>query len=233
LVGAGSLAGLYLLIRGNEELRLIGVIVVFGAASIMYEGLIGTIEEQFLYVLLVPSFVAIAGATTAIISAPRVRRAALLRRRVPQHLMSRRRKFRVPAHVFAVLVGVAFIGTTFYDIGVWAVTRSRPDNGLERVVSFVKKDLPDPGVVATNSAVAVYVLEASGIRSVTITTPRLAADEHVRYFTLLSAELPSGYGSIDAKQALWYEEHGKAILSFSEASYGNVVVYETTTPSAW
>jgi 4-amino-4-deoxy-L-arabinose transferase-like glycosyltransferase len=234
LAGIGGLAGIYLLIRGRDEVRLVGLIVVFGAASVAYEGLIGTIEEQFLYVMLVPAFVATACATATIVSSRRTPR-----QRVPPHLVgarhlkARQTKPRVAVRLFPALVGIAFIGLTSYDIGVWAVTRSSPDNGLQRVVTFFNKDIPAPGVVATNALVGVYVFEHSGISSVAITTHQLAAADHVRYIALLSAELVGGYGSIDAQQATWYEARGKVILSFSEATYGRVVVYETTNPAAW
>jgi hypothetical protein len=175
--------------------------------------LFGTIEEQFLYILLIPALVAIAAASSDI-----------LRRR-----RSARRRMRT----LPVFVAIGFIAISLYDVGVWAYTRSRPDNGLARTVSFLKANVPHKDVVATNALVSTYVLEHSSIPAVTLTTPSAAAHSHVRYLTVLSAELQGHYGAIDVQQARWYAAHGRVIFSFDEATYGKILVYETTNSAAW
>ena len=219
LVAFGVLAAAYLLFRGNEDFKLIGVVVLFAAVSILYDGLFGTLEEQFLYVLLVPTFIAVASAAFVLNQNPPHQR----RLRVSQEVV----------HRLSVLVGAVFVAMTLYDIGAWAIARSRPDDGLARVVAYLKKDVPDPGVVASNALAGVYVLGHNGIRSMPLIAPGPAASAHVRYFVLLSAELPVSYGFIDAQQALWYEARGRVVFSFAEPTYGRVVVYETTNPAAW
>lgn len=213
LVGLGVLYGIYPLLRGSEELRLIGTVVLFGALAIGYEVALGTIEEQFLYVLLVPAIVAIACAGNA--------------------LWSRHRQHERHRRVIAGLLALLFLAIPLYDIGVWAHNRSRPDNGLAVVVAYLKRHATTQAVVGTNVLVATYVLGHEHIDALTVTNPRAAARSHVAYLVILSAELQPGYGAINMAEARTFEQHGRLLLSRDEATYGEVLLYRSTDSGAW
>jgi hypothetical protein len=213
LVALGVLTAVYLLFQHGDGHKLLGTVVLFGAVAVLYEVTIGADEEQFLYVLLIPVLAAL-----AIVSSSLIERSGRSRRR---------------ARTLSVLLGAGCLVIVLYDLGVASYVRSRPDNGVARVVSFFKNDARDRGVIATNSLVATAALRHSDIRSLTLTTSRAAARAHVRYLVVLSAELPGSYGPIDVQQARWYAARGRIVFSFDEATYGKVLVYETTNPSAW
>ncbi|MCU1492137.1 MAG: hypothetical protein JWM85_3542, partial [Acidimicrobiaceae bacterium] len=67
LVALGVLSGFYLLFQHEQDRKLLGAVVLFGALTVSYEVVAGANEEQFLYVLLIPAIAAIAVAASSLI----------------------------------------------------------------------------------------------------------------------------------------------------------------------
>jgi 4-amino-4-deoxy-L-arabinose transferase-like glycosyltransferase len=215
LVGLGLLAGLYLLCFGLEDGKVVGSMVLFSAVAIGFEAAFGTIEEQFLYVLLVPALVAVACA------AHRVWR----RRRRTTHASRGLTGWLVP-------IALVFVLIPLYDFGVWAHDRSQPNDGLAEVSSYLKRNAGSD-VVGTNVSVATNVLRHEHIDAVTLSSPQTAARQHVEYLVVLTAELVPGYGQFDAAQTRFFEKHGRLVFSMAEPTYDDVLLYRTTDPAAW
>jgi hypothetical protein len=211
LAGGAVLCSIHPLLRRRGDLRLFAVVTLAGALTIAYDALFGTVEEQFLYILVVPATVAVPCAIASSLAAARP-----LSRRILRPVAS---------------LAVALVAC--YNLGVWIHVRSRPDTGLTAVTSFIKAKVPHRPMVGTNVLVATYAFQHEGIRAVTISTPAQARKKHVRYLTILSAELKGNYGSMTEKNAKWFEQHGHLVFSRSEATYDDVLLYETNDPKAW
>jgi 4-amino-4-deoxy-L-arabinose transferase-like glycosyltransferase len=209
LVGIGIAAAIYLVFQKDARRKVLGVFTLFGTITVFYEAAVGAVEEQFLFILMIPICTSVGLAAHTL--ATRFNRRRFLR----------------------IILVVLFSAVAVYDLGVDTYIRAHSDNGLYRVVTFLKQKLPDPGTVGTNALEATFVLEHSGINALSVTTPRLTRNAHVRYFVVLTAELNPGYGTIDAAQAQYYTSRGRVIFSFKEATYGEVLVYQSTAPGAW
>jgi hypothetical protein len=210
LVGIGIAAACYLLVFQKDASRkFLGIFTLFGTITVFYEAAVGAVEEQFLFILMIPICTSVGLAAHTLATR-----------------FNRHRFLRISLVVLFSIVAV-------YDLGVDTYIRAHPDNGLYRAVTFLKRNLPDPGIVGTNALEATFVLEHSGINALSLTTPRLTLKAHVRYLVILTAELNPGYGTIVAKQARYYTSRGKVIFAFKEATYGEVLVYQTTAPGVW
>ena len=209
LVAVGIVAALYLAFQKDGSRKLLAIFTLFGMVTVFYEAAVGAVEEQFLFVLMVPICASVG---------------------IAAHTLAARSDWhRFLRITFVTLFSIVAV----YNLGVAIYIRAHPDNGLNRVVTFVNRDLPDHGVIATNDLEATFVLEHSDINAISLTTPRSALKAHVRYLVIFSAELVLGYGSFDAQQARFYSSRGRLIFSFKEATYGKVLIYQSTAPGAW
>lgn len=193
--------------------RLMTVVTACGAVTIFYELFFGTIEEQFLYFLIVPAMLTLAVGTTVVIERHR----------------SQERANRWARVALAVLVVLSC-----YNLAVWVNTRTSADNGEQRITEWFRQHAQHPGMIGNDTEVTVYALELTGFKAVPMSgTPSVAAAEHVRYLTVLPVETAGNYGTLTKSEERFYERHGKRVFSFRENTYGDVQIYKTTDPRLW
>ncbi|MGH8918831.1 MAG: hypothetical protein ACRD0H_10955 [Actinomycetes bacterium] len=227
VLGLGVLGAFYVLVRRHDSAaRLMSVVTLFGAATVFYALFFGTIEEQFLYFLLVPALLSLAMGGT--LRAERVAGAGAGR---PGTRTWAKARLRTRARTRTLLVLLAIV--SLYNLGVWAHVRSSPDNGLQRVTAWFQQHDPNPGLIGNDTQVTVYALQHSGLPATLIGAPRAAAAERIRYLTVLPTETAGNYGALDQAQEKFYEDHGQRVFSFHEATFGDVQIYRTTDPSVW
>ncbi|MGH9095458.1 MAG: ArnT family glycosyltransferase, partial [Acidimicrobiales bacterium] len=227
VLGLGVLGAFYVLVRRHDAAaRLMSVVTLFGAATIFYALFFGTIEEQFLYFLLVPALLSLAMGGTLL--AERVAGAGAGR---PGTRTWAKARLRTRARTRTLLVLLAIV--SLYNLGVWAHVRRSPDHGLQRVTAWCQAHDPNPGLIGNDTQVTVYALQHSGLPATLIGAPRAAAAEHIRYLTVLPTETAGNYGALDQAQEKFYEDHGRRVFSFHEATFGDVQIYRTTDPSVW
>jgi hypothetical protein len=213
VVALSLVVTLYLLVASKRpEHRLLVAVTGCGAITIFYSVFFGTIEEQFLYFLLVPAILSLAVGVTVFVE---------------------RRRGRAGSPSWGRIALVLLAVMTCYNLGLWVVTRTTPDNGQQRIAAWFSAHAPHPGIIGNDTQVTVYALQRTGFEAVTMSTPAVAAALHIEYLTVLPVETAGNYGAITEAQERFYERHGRRVFSFSEPTYGDVQIYRTTDPSVW
>jgi hypothetical protein len=208
----GLLAALYVFIlrRRDPDQRLFLMAVLGGGLTVFYALFFGTIEEQFLYFLLVPTLVAL----------PLGAELLLERRRTGQ------RRWRRAATVAVVAVCV-------YNLGVWGWVHTHADNGQQRIVAWFQRHDPRPGVIGNDTDVTALALARMGFQATNMPRAAVAASEHIRYLTVLPVETQQSAGDLSLSQEAFFERTGHRVFSFNESTYGDVQIYETDDPQVW
>lgn len=213
LVGASLVGTLYLLVVSRRtDHRIFAVLSGCGALTVLYALLFGTIEEQFLYFLIVPAILSLC---------------------VGAHEWARRRRTVFRARRFAAVALGLLVVMLSYDLGLWAHVRTTPDNGQQRLVAWLSRHVPPGAVVDNDSEVTLLTLQIEGIPSVIAPTLAEARAAHVRYFTVLSYESTNRYSSVTLAQERVFERTGRLAWSFHDSTYGYVQVYVSDNPSRW
>lgn len=213
LIVLSLVATLYLLFATRRaDRRFFAVVSGFGAVTVFYALFFGTIEAQFLYYLLAPAFLTLVIGTTLFVE-----------RRRPI------RRFRQWRSLATLLLAVICL----VDLGIWAHTRTRPDNGEQRIAQWFHQHAPHPGLIDNDTQVTVYALKLSGFQAASVGSLQQAAADHIRYLTVLPVEVAGNYANLTSGQEQRFIQHGRRVFSFYEPTYGNIQIYETTDPRIW
>jgi hypothetical protein len=211
--GLGFLAALYLLrVSRRNDQRLLALVTLSASLTLVYAVLFGTIEEQFLYFMMVPAILSVASAAVLAVGS------------IPGPIRRGRWSRRI-----AVLLAITLV----YDGGLWVQTRASADNGAQRVVEWFAAHDPHPGLIGDDTEAITYALQHYGYGAVNIPAPADAQRLKVRYLTVLSKQVAGNYGYLDADQAAFYERYGQLVFSFHESTYGDVQIYRTTNTTIW
>lgn len=212
VLGLGVLAMVYLaMVSRRPDHRLWIAVTASGAFTIFYSLFFGTIEENFLYFLMVPAMLALAVAVT------------VLARRVTWPSVQRR----------ASLLAGGLTLVLASNLFLWAHTRTTPDNGMEALANWFRHDAAKPGLIGNDSSVAADVLQRSGFAATVVSGPRVAARLGVRYITVLPVEAQGNYVRLTPAEERFFIRHGQRVFSFSGPSFGKIEVYRTTNPALW
>jgi Dolichyl-phosphate-mannose-protein mannosyltransferase len=209
--------------RGGRLSRMMGLLYCAAGLTLGYALTLGTLEEQELYLLVVPSLAIIPVAATLShrASAGRGRsRAGRRRERPPTTLI-------IPVLVLTLSLNLATCVR-------WL---RQPDDGFAQLLTYMAVHVPagarvtgaaDP-LAANGGDVAQYALD--GRYSVGLwVTPAARSQESVRYVVVPWAEVNEGYSYLTLTQVRRLVGHARPVFSFRGRTYGNLALYQLPPP---
>lgn len=169
-------ATLYLLWKGTQTQRLVALLATAAGAQLSFGILIGTLEEQFLYVLIVPAIIVVMVAWST-----------MLTRKRPY-------VFYTVAGVTALALGV---GTNF---AYQAEIRSTPDDAYQNAVQFILDNTKESTAIAWTQGNTHYQLETFSFQDRNGSqwaTPGKIEYHNVKYVLTQSKAVEDGYTYVD------------------------------------
>jgi glycosyltransferase involved in cell wall biosynthesis len=206
----GVPAAVLMLRRGGQVPRMLGLLYCAAAVALGYALVGGTLEEQELYLLTVPSLLAIPVAATLLhgVSPFRKRSAARAYRAVP---------------IAAALVLV--LSVNLVTAVQW---RQRPDDGISRLLSYMKAHVPAGAGVSNASGTDVlrFVLAHRYRIGNGVMKAPVGSRDRAYYAVVPWAEVHQGYSDLNAFQVRQLISGGQVIFSFHGRTYGDLALYQ-------
>ncbi|MGW7200633.1 ArnT family glycosyltransferase [Streptomyces chryseus] len=209
LLVLGPLAVVPLLRRGGRSQRLLGLWYLSAGVALAYAVVEGTLEEQALYMLLVPTIVILAVAAV--------------------HLWERRtgHRRRTPVlRVWTVFVLVVTLGLSAFT---YAGGRSEPDDGYARLRQYMAEHVPAGSPVTSASGSTDLILE-DRYRVGRWRTPQERALAKAAYVVVPWRLVEQGYSPFTLGQTKALTQQGELLFSFQGRTYGTVAVYRLPVP---
>jgi hypothetical protein len=211
LLATGALAAAILLFTRTGRTparRLLLAWIGSAYAFLAYAMVLGTLEEQFYYYLVVTSILATVATTAFVLQE--------MRTEGPERIQRRRT---ARGSVVAVLVAAFALWSGY----VWTGTHTVPDNGYERVVEYVE-DLPESSRVAvTSTTTELLVKDHAGTGKYTSVAE--LREENVDYVVISAYLATRGYRQPPPKVYLWVKNEGRRVYGFKNRSTGLVGVW--------
>jgi len=208
-----GLAVLVVLFRGDQLQRMLGLLYCAAGVTLAYAVFLGTLEEQELYLLVVPSLVIIPVAATLLLGGSRYRRRS-------RRGSSGTRKLGVAA--MGALLTIA-LGVNLLTCVRWLLT---PDEGFAQLISYVTEHIPAGtpiaavnGDIETGYALPDYQVGYWDTRAA-------LAQAHVRYFVVEWATVDQGYSDQTPAEVQNLVSGGQVLFSFAGRTYGTLVLYQ-------
>ncbi|MFF9804060.1 ArnT family glycosyltransferase [Streptomyces coeruleorubidus] len=212
LLALGPPAVLLVLRRGNRAQRLLGLWYLSAGIALGYAVVKGTLEEQALYMLILPTIVVMAIAGVRLWEGRAERRP--LRSGVAR-----------TTTVLVVAGALAASGITY------AQTRPRPDDGYAQLRQYMLDHVPPGSRVISTSGSTDLVLE-DRYRVGRWHTPQERAGARASYVVTTWRLVAHGYSPFTQRQVRDLTRQGDLLFSFRGRTYGTVAVYRLPVPPA-
>jgi 4-amino-4-deoxy-L-arabinose transferase-like glycosyltransferase len=202
--------------RGGPVARILGLLYCAAAVALGYAVTLGTLEEQELYLLIVPSLLILPVAARLL---PGASRAPAGRRRATPRT--------------ALVVAAALVLAVGVNLATCVQWFRQPDDGFARLLSYMAVHVPAGSKVtgaAGNYDVAQYALVGRYNVGLWLTSAALSRD-HVRYVVVEWGEINEGYSSLTPPQVRNLVGHGQPVFSFDGRTYGHLVLYRLPVPA--
>jgi Dolichyl-phosphate-mannose-protein mannosyltransferase len=215
LLGLAVLAVLVTLRRGGQLQRMLGLLYCAAAVTLAYAIGIGTLEEQELYLLIVPSLLLIPVAATLLgVKARRLGRSVA-------------RPFREVLRVWVLTAGLVLI--LVINLSTSVLWFRQPDDGFALLLQYMSVHVPAGTLVGSGTDnpqdIASYALPPR--YEVGIWTSEAAFyQSHVRYILVEWGEIDQGYSILTPAQVRFFAKGGRVVFSFSGRTYGDLDLYE-------
>lgn len=212
ILAIGVPALVLLLRRGGPQQRVLGLLHAAAVVTLGYALVLGTLEEQELYILLVPSLLTLPVAAT------------LWRARAGD----RWEKPRTAAIITAVIVALSLDSTSCLK---WLLV---PDNGYTQLSRYMATHVP--------TGVAVTAVDGTTERGVTSwvlgnrydvgrwVTPTARSAERVRYVVVPWEEVDGAYSYLTPAQVRNLIGQGRLVFSVRGRTYGDLDLYQIPLP---
>jgi len=213
--------------RGGPVARMMGLLYCAAGVTLAYAVALGTLEEQELYLLVVPGFIMISVGFTL------------------RHKASHARP-RSAARAFIVVKTAAIMATLAVVFGLNVQTGAQwlrqPDDGYAHLLAYLAANVP-PGSAVDIPAASLplsqsdggrYELEAQ-YRTGLWTTQSSLRKDHVRYILVEWGLIDEGLSYLDPAQVRALTGHARLLFSYTGRSYAQLALYEmpgTTDRSA-
>lgn len=203
----GALVVLLLLRRGPRLLRFFGLFHLCAGGVLAYAVLFGTLEEQFLYLLVLPSLLTLAvGVCWAL------------------------ERWPLGARALPIVVGLVAAAVLASDATTYLRWHLSPDDGFARLRSYLA------GHVARGSALTVVNGTAElalrdDYRVGPFTSPADRARYDVRYLVVPRKEVTQGYSYVSAPTVAKLTAGARKVFAFHGRTYGEVALYQLPPPS--
>jgi 4-amino-4-deoxy-L-arabinose transferase-like glycosyltransferase len=218
-----AVPALVLVLRGGTPLpRMLGLLYCAAAVTLGYALVLGTLEEQELYLLIVPSLAIIPVAAALLPGAGPARRKSMVGR------------YRGASRTVAITA--AFTLALSLNLATCVRWLQQPDDGFAQVLSYMAAHVP-AGARVTDAADAppgpmdvVHYTPVSRYHVGLWLTPAARHGEHVRYVVVPWAEVNDGYSYLTLTQVRHLVSHGRLVFSFHGRTYGNLALYRLPLP---
>ncbi len=205
LLGCGAIAVCFLLLNGSAMSRLVAVVTgsayLFQAYSIKF----GSNEEQYYYYPLVLAILATAIAGVLVFQTRRLNGVAL-----------------TYARVIAMLSLLTFAGWTSYQ---WAVRHFTPDNGYERLFSYLEQHVIGHGRIAATNLTTAALLNYYNVSFGPWGTPQEVRDNHAQYAIISTLLIAQGYDMGTPQLQDWLAHHARLAFVFAGPTNGRLELY--------
>ena len=193
-----TVAALVVLRRGTNQQRMLGLVYGAGGLTLAYAVGLGTLEEQELYLLIVPSLLIVPVAATAL------------------------RGVAWTAVLTSVLVLI--LGVNLLTIVTWI---RQPDDGFARLNVYVMQHVPASTAIGViqGDIETPYAL-GSDYNVGYWETPAALAKAHARYVVVEWGPVNEGYTRETPAQVRQLVAGGKVVFSFNERTYGDLELYQ-------
>ncbi|MFZ0226514.1 MAG: hypothetical protein WAL41_06145, partial [Mycobacterium sp.] len=209
--------------RGGPLQRMLGLLYCAAGLTLGYALAFGTLEEQELYLLIVPSLLMIPVATTLLFDGNRG-----FHRSAPANRRSMLSTAAITALVFAI--GLNFV--------TWVQWLRQPDDAIVQLVRYMPANVPAGTTVSVPTATPYppfndVTQEALPPRYKVDPwlTPAARSRDHVRYVLVEWGLISDGYSKISSSEIRSVVRHGRQVFSASGRSYGQVTLYELPLPA--
>jgi 4-amino-4-deoxy-L-arabinose transferase-like glycosyltransferase len=213
LIAVGLVAVYFLLLRRRGSTsREIGVLAVCAYVTLAYNVILGTLEEQFFYYLVVACILASAVVAVQFVSSQATQ--VSLQRAVG-------------------LIAMLLVLATAYNGYEWAGVHLRPDDGYQSVLDYLHENVHRGHPVASTSETGQFVLEGyqSGPWGIW-TSPDALAEYAPEYILATPSTLL--WNNSEAGKALlaWIDQHGQLEYVFSGREGNELRLYKIP-PETW
>ena len=213
------LALVLVLRRGGPMPRMLALLYCAAAVALGYALLQGTLEEQELYLLIVPSLLIIPVAAT------------LLRGVTPARKWSAAGRHReVPWTAMMTTALVLALSLSLITCAQWL---RRPDDGFAHLLSYMATHVPrDARVTAAAGSddIAFYALAGQYNPGLWL-TPAALTRNRVQYVLVEGAEINQGYSSLTRARVRYLVGRGRVLFLFHGRTYGDLELYRMPLPT--
>jgi 4-amino-4-deoxy-L-arabinose transferase-like glycosyltransferase len=208
---AASLVALVLLARrGNPSQRLLALFYASAVLVLGYAVALGTLEEQELYVMVVPALAALGAASGLLVER-----------------LGHRPAFRGGTlGLLAVVLGL--------NVTTYLQWRSRPDDGYAQLRHYMAAHVPEGSRVAAADGSSSRSQQEQGPSSwvlrdrydvVRWVWPRDRAEDNVRYLVVPWKDVDQGYSYLSTEAVRTLTENADPLFTFRGRTYGRLVLY--------
>jgi hypothetical protein len=212
LAAVGIVAAVGLLASHRPDARLLGLLGISGVALLAYAVLFGTIEEQFLYFLLVPALLTIPVAWAEY-------KPVLLRAGWDHQAVGL---------LGAILVLQVLAG----GVGQWVLVRQGPDDGWRRTVAWLEGNVP-PGSTVVVSGRGKDTVDGLVLTRYKVTewhSPEARKVSQIRWVVIPSALVDDGYVAMTPTDADQIRAVGTVVFSSSSPTLGRLEIVRINRP---
>jgi Dolichyl-phosphate-mannose-protein mannosyltransferase len=207
-----GIAVLVVLFRGDQLQRMLGLVYCAAGVTLAYAVFLGTLEEQELYLLIIPSLVVIPVAATLLLSGSR-------RAQRPRPRSSAKK-------LWIATMGAALtiaLGVNLLTCVRWL---TQPDDGFARLDSYVMAHVPAGTAIGAVYADIETGYSLPGYKVGYWETKAAQAKAHVRYFVVEWGAVEQGYSNQTPAQIQHLVSGDRVVFSFTGRTYGNLVLYQ-------
>ena len=208
LSAAGIVAAVGLLASRRPDARLLGLLGISEVAWLAYAVLFGTVEEQFLYFLLIPALLTVPEAWVE------YGRAML--------------RLGWNRQAVAVLGALVLLLVLLGGAVQWALVRQRPDDGWRRAVAWLEGNVPPGSTVVVSSrdpkGPTVDGLVLTGYKVTEWHSPQARKVSRARWVVIPSALVDDGYVAMTPTDADQIRAEGTMVFSWSSPTLGRLEI---------
>jgi hypothetical protein len=205
---------LLVLFRGGQVARVLGLLYCAAGVTMAYAVVGGTLEEQELYLLIVPSLLIIPVAGTLLVNPTGIHRSGRGGMGQPR---------RGVAAVLIVVLALTAAVNTFTAMQWWR----QPDGGFARLIQYMTANVPAGTRVGTlNEDIETPYSMGDRYDVGVWETPAALARSHARYLVVEWAVVDEGYSDIDSAQVHQLIRRAKVVFSFQGRTYSDLVLYQ-------
>lgn len=206
LIALGALAIVVLMHHRRASTRLIALWTLSAYGLLGYSVVLGTLEEQFFYLLMVPAIVATSVAGVLLWQQPGLQGMA-------------RKAFTLIAFTLAILF-------TVWSVGIWFHIHTVEDNGYERVVQYLDENVSHQDPIAVTNDTAQFLLPGY-ILGFWTSVDELRANQ-AKYAIVNMKFISSGYNQVSPDLIDWIVSNGRIEYVYRGRDGSEIVLYRLT-----